>query len=584
MNWSEIKSNLRDLLRDRKVLAVNNTDRKVYGHLYTNQVASSTAFRRQPAGAENASPAKLVAELLGPAADGVFSSLEDMPATWRGVDEGFAKDLQIEAAELLQRFKSIGLEFGRERPTRVELPGDGVERYRRDIRVLRSALFDTAIDEARPVRVSRDELLDRLPADWRTRLELLSVHEIAAPSHYEPIRATVHELTRAIDENVTGYIALVGPPGAGKSTLLSQELRGTTSSRATTHTCATAATSAASAATQPRSCTTLCSRSSAAGFRAAQRLWTWTSRRWHDVSSGTWRSSAPEFYAENGERAIIMVDGLDHVHREVERDKSLLRYLPRPEALPPGVLFVVGSQNITMLDPGIAAGRRIAATCRWPWPRRLTSSSPAPGRQHHRPARASAARRLRPAREAAGCGSGRPAMPGRDAAVRRRRRRPLRTALAQDRGRHRPRGAALRSRPASASRSSIGWLRDRGQPAGGRATAAGDRLAYLFRRQGERWHFFHDSFLRLPSAGERRWPDPADTTDPARKTAVTTASSPAMCKATAEPHLMCREEHSFTLPPPTSIAPYSISSDARLLQGPDARPATARAGSPPTFG
>jgi hypothetical protein len=226
MAWSEIKSNLSDLLRDREGLVAGNPDRTVSGHLYTNEVPSNTVWPKQPPGASGASPAKAVAALLRPASEGKFDSLEKIPAARRGLWRQLSDELGgLDEAELLRRFAFVRLDFGQIRPKDADVPGRDGERYRRDVDTIRGALFDVAIEGDRPVRIARDELLDRLPAEWRPRLELLSAHEFARPAHYEPIATSVVRLNEALDRHVTGYVALTGPPGSGKSTLLSQELR-----------------------------------------------------------------------------------------------------------------------------------------------------------------------------------------------------------------------------------------------------------------------------------------------------------------------------------------------------------------------
>ena len=58
--------------------------------------------------------------------------------------------------------------------------------------------------------------------------------------------------------------------------------------------------------------------------------------------------SAGEEFTRTGRRTLIIVDGLDHVDRELRDDRGLLKDLPRPEAVPPGVLILVGSRT---LDP-----------------------------------------------------------------------------------------------------------------------------------------------------------------------------------------------------------------------------------------
>ncbi|MBX7242936.1 MAG: serine protease [Bacteroidia bacterium] len=52
-----------------------------------------------------------------------------------------------------------------------------------------------------------------------------------------------------------------------------------------------------------------------------------------------------EDFENNGRKTIILVDGLDHVPREYATEKSFLRQLPQPDAIPNGIIFVLGSQK-----------------------------------------------------------------------------------------------------------------------------------------------------------------------------------------------------------------------------------------------
>ena len=47
----------------------------------------------------------------------------------------------------------------------------------------------------------------------------------------------------------------------------------------------------------------------------------------------------------NGAKTIILIDGLDHIEREIRPDRSLLSDLPLPEQVPQGVVIVFGSQT-----------------------------------------------------------------------------------------------------------------------------------------------------------------------------------------------------------------------------------------------
>lgn len=79
---------------------------------------------------------------------------------------------------------------------------------------------------------------------------------------------------------------------------------------------------------------------------------------------------AGERFALEGIRTVIVVDGLDHVPREERPTNSLVAELPLPEAVPTGVIFVLGTQRLDLssLKPAVGdqAGR----------PERLVRMSP----------------------------------------------------------------------------------------------------------------------------------------------------------------------------------------------------------------
>ena len=54
-------------------------------------------------------------------------------------------------------------------------------------------------------------------------------------------------------------------------------------------------------------------------------------------------------FQRTGRRTIIVVDGLDHVDRDYSGSDGLLEELPRPNATPEGVLFIVGSRTLAPL-------------------------------------------------------------------------------------------------------------------------------------------------------------------------------------------------------------------------------------------
>lgn len=207
-------------------------------------------------------------------------------------------------------------------------------------------------DPARPVQLSRQELLDRL--GWSDRLSYRNPHRFPVPNVYAANEAARSDLEARLANLPSGYVALVGPAGSGKSTLLaSLNLPGRV---------------ARYYAFVPDSPDPLSGRGEADSFL-------------HDLSltletSGLYRTGygndlpsrrsvlldqldqAGQRWRDNGENTIIVVDGLDHISREQNPTRSLLEELPAPAALHDGVFVILGTQTTAILPAPIQAALR----------------------------------------------------------------------------------------------------------------------------------------------------------------------------------------------------------------------------------
>jgi hypothetical protein len=213
-----------------------------------------------------------------------------------------------------------------------------------DLRQLTEILLAIVADPAQIVQITCDELLDRL--GWRDRIEFRSRHEFPIDeSHYEPIAETIKELERVVEVLDGGYAAVLGSPGSGKSTLLTQCLRSRPERVIRYY------------AYVPDAQDPLQIRGEAVNFlhdlvlaleRVGFRVGASLSRfdraqllhRFHvqlRLLHDDWRAT--------GRKTIILIDGLDHIARELKPDRSLLLDLPVPEQVPHGVLIVLGSQT-----------------------------------------------------------------------------------------------------------------------------------------------------------------------------------------------------------------------------------------------
>ncbi|MGO4258146.1 ATP-binding protein [Marmoricola sp. RAF53] len=328
-----------------------NYDGALTVHLCTNNYPStSPGGANSPLGRVTGSPKHLagfIARALEPLAERLRSHPE---ATWQDV-EGL--DLVVEWETAWNELISVsGLdrpEFARflrdfaftfvplDMPALMTVPDDG------DVQHLAATLQALVADPTRPVELSRSELLQRL--GWTQRVKYRNPHRFPVPATYTANRAAKSALERMLDVHLQGYLALVGPAGSGKSTLIeSLSVSGQT---------------VRYYAFVPDAPDPLSGRGEAASFL-------------HDLSlalddGGVRRDGygsdlssqrlvlmnqierAGKLFEENGVRTTIVVDGLDHIPREQNPTRSLLEELPAPAAIPPGVVFVLGSQTTDIL-------------------------------------------------------------------------------------------------------------------------------------------------------------------------------------------------------------------------------------------
>ena len=215
--------------------------------------------------------------------------------------------------------------------------------WHRDYQQLTSALFTLVADPTEPVHLTRDELIDYV--GWRARADFHHRHEFPEPDlPYRGVRVTSAALRAALTRLTSGYILLLGSPGSGKSTLLTQTLR--YEARVVRY-----------YAYVPPSIGRSRHRGEATNFLhdvvlAIEEIGFRVGRTLPDGDEAALSERLmaqfallSDDYRRTGRKTVILVDGLDHIPREQQPIRSLLRELPEPTAIPEGVIIVLGSQT-----------------------------------------------------------------------------------------------------------------------------------------------------------------------------------------------------------------------------------------------
>ncbi|MEO1193549.1 MAG: hypothetical protein AAFY02_17440 [Pseudomonadota bacterium] len=199
---------------------------------------------------------------------------------------------------------------------------------------------------------SEEDLITKL--GWSIKISQRRLHKFPIPGDFQENSTTQRAISEAIRKNTSGYISLLGPPGTGKSTLLQRALFSSPDYAVARY-----------LAFVPDERHAL-GRAEAGEFlndlTGALRDLGFSGSKFTTDSLMVLRNElakqldeASERYRATGRKAVVIVDGLDHVPREETPSISFLKELPPAHALPDGVLFVLGSQHLDIADLNASA-------------------------------------------------------------------------------------------------------------------------------------------------------------------------------------------------------------------------------------
>ena len=313
-------------------------------HFVAQQYASTSD--RLP-GEDGRSPghfSALLRQVLVPVRTGELD-LNGIRPRWQPALTQLHEACRLDARDFAAFLGSLHLDVA----TPSALPAEQSQR-RDDIASLSSALQRCVAEATDVVELDTDGVLGLM--DWSARTRLRRRHEFPVDlDTYAPLTDAVDELRTMLESCDSGYVALVGPPGSGKSTLLSQGLTGSTERVVRYYAYVPDTAPLRTAMTAMSFLHDVVLMLGRSGLRAMDHLVPSSDTDALRQALHDHLDAASSEFTTTGRRTIIVVDGLDHVHRDLRDDQGLLAELPRPEELPAGVLFVVGSQTLDPLGP-----------------------------------------------------------------------------------------------------------------------------------------------------------------------------------------------------------------------------------------
>jgi len=313
-------------------------NRRIVVHLLTSAIPSSSSSAKLPEFSNPPTPYHFSAFIEQAWNSSNFDTKKFEDNDWKPVWDRLKVISGLSGDKFIQFVNDCSLDFNFSEPPKNE-----------DHKKLANLIFEIAGDSEKKIKIDRKELLKRL--NWEDKYEYRSKHEFEVPKFYRPIKGTVDKLIDQIENFSGGYVALTGGPGSGKSTLLTRTLRKLPHRLIRYYAYVPDAQDPTVIRGESDNFlhdVTL--RLKNAGFgqnlhRHKEKDRISLLQLFHKQLQ-----ELGEDYSETDRKTIILIDGLDHISREQEPQRSLLKDLPKPAQVPDGVYLVIGSQTIDLSD------------------------------------------------------------------------------------------------------------------------------------------------------------------------------------------------------------------------------------------
>lgn len=276
----------------------------------------------------------------------------EVPPEWGNVVSSLMNEVSIDEHQFQQFISDCLLDFENSSLENSTISSSTDAIYNQDLKALTGLLPCVVAEPDHIVELTRTELLNRL--DWTHRMDYVSHHDFPDPFiPYHEIKSSADQLRSAVQTLNSGYIILLGDPGSGKSTLLTKTLLGLPCRIIRYYAYVPDNYGPVSLRGEASSFFHDLSHAiDLAGFRTGASL---SNKELPQLVNRVHQQLLllHEDWKRTAIKTVLLVDGLDHIPRELKPTNSLLKHLPLPHQLPEGVLIVLGSQSDQLVDiPG----------------------------------------------------------------------------------------------------------------------------------------------------------------------------------------------------------------------------------------